>query len=220
MPRSALVATAMLAALGAAIGPAAATAATEHLPPGSVRVLPARPGAPATLVWKASFDQPPAAQLQAYNVDIARGYRFDPRAAGGTCTIAQARAGTCPAASRIGSGNGEVTAFPPSGAPQQLALGIEFFITAPQLPGDIAGVVLAAHEPTSNLTFDLVGRLVRKASGPYGLELRFADTAAELPVDITVQLHKVDVRFGTQRTVGGRTYHLLTNPRRARRRAG
>ena len=213
MPRSALVAAAMLAALGAAIGPAAATAETEHLPPGSVRVLPARPGAPATLVWKASFDQPPAAQLQAYNVDIARGYRFDARAAAGTCTLEQARAATCPAASRIGSGTGQVTVYPPSGAPQELALGIDFFITEAQRAGDVAGLVLAAHEPVSGLDFALVGRLVGKASGPYGLQLRFADTAAELPADIKVQLHKVNVRFGTQRTAGGTTYHLLTNPR-------
>lgn len=210
-PALALVLAAMAAALAVA-GPAGAE---EHLPPGSVRVLPARPGAPATLVWKASFAQPPAAQLQAYDVDIARGYRWDPRAAAATCTLAQARAGTCPATSRIGKGTGQVTVFPPGGgAPQELALGIDFFILPPQQAGDLSGLVLAAHEPVSGLTFDLVGRLVTKASGPYGLQLRFADTAAELPANVKVQLHKVDVHFGTQRTVGGVTHHLLTNPPR------
>jgi hypothetical protein len=52
------------------------------------------------------------------------------------------------------------------------------------------------------------------------LELRFANTAAELPSGVTVQLHRVDVHFGTQRTVTSGngadrkrvTYHLLTNP--------
>jgi hypothetical protein len=80
--------------------------------------------------------------------------------------------------------------------------------------------VLAAHEPKSGLTFNLIGRMVRVQRGKYGLELRFADTAAELPSNITVQLHKVNVRFGAQRTVTVKTgghrrrvsYHLLTNP--------
>jgi hypothetical protein len=199
---------------------AAASVQAEKLPPGSVRVLPPRPGAPATLRWHASFEQPPAAQLQAYDVDIARGYRFDPRAVRKTCTLAQARASSCPAASKIGGGTGQVTVFPGAGPPQELALGIEFFETAPQGRHDLAGLVLAAHEPTSGLTFNLVGRMVRVPRGRYGLELRFTDTAAELPSNITVQLHRVDVRFGAQRSVkvgAGRqrrrvTYHLLTNP--------
>jgi hypothetical protein len=153
-------------------------------------------------------------------VDIARGYRFDPRAVRKTCTLAEARASSCPAASKIGGGGGHVTVFPPSGQPQELSLGIDFFLTPPQRPHDLAGLVLAAHEPGSGLTFNLVGEMVRVPRGRYGLELRFADTAAELPSNITVQLHRVNVRFGTQRrvTVGsGRhrrrvTYHLLTNP--------
>src|SRR5690348_6006889 len=99
--RTILVLAAALAAL-TAVAPAGAEE-REQLPPGSVRVLPPRPGGPATLVWRAAFKQPPAAQLQAYDVDIARGYRFDPRAAGGTCSLAQARGSTCPPDSRIGS---------------------------------------------------------------------------------------------------------------------
>jgi len=209
---------ALLVTAVCAVGAGAVQA--ENLPPGSVRVLPARPSAPATLAWHASFAQPPAAQLQAYNVDIARGYKFDPRAVRETCTLDQARASSCPAASKIGAGSGQVTVFPPSGPPQELALGIKFFLTAPQQPHDLSGLVLAAHEPTSGLTFNLIGRMVRVAHGRYGLELRFEDTSAELPSNINVQLHRVNVRFGTQRstTVGAGkhrrrvTYHLLTNP--------
>jgi hypothetical protein len=204
----------------AAVAAVAQAEPAEQLPPGSVRVLPARVGAPATLTWRASFDQPPAAQLQAYNVDIARGYRFDPRAVRTKCTVAQARASSCPAASKIGGGQGQVTVFPPGGAPQELSLGIEFFMTGKQRRHDLAGLVLAAHEPVSGLTFNLIGRMVTLARGRYGLELRFADTAKELPANITVQLHRVNVRFGAQRSVtvgAGRkrkrvTYHLLTNP--------
>lgn len=206
--------------VAAACAVTAASVQAEQLPPGSVRVLPPRPGAPATLTWHASFAQPPAAQLQAYNVDIARGYKFNPRAVRKTCTLAEARASSCPAASKIGGGGGQVTVFPASGPPQELTLGIKFFLIARQRPHDLAGLVLAAHEPKSGLTFNLVGRMVRLRARRYGLELRFADTAAELPSNITVQLHRVNVRFGAQRSVtvgaGGHrrrvTYHLLTNP--------
>ena len=204
-----------------AVGLATAIAASaEQLPPGSVRVLPPVAGSPSNLRWTASFAQPAAAELQAYNVDIARGYRFDRRAAHGTCTVAQARSSACPAKSRIGSGVGQVTVLAPSIPRREFSLTINFFITAPQRKGDIAGLVLAGREPTSGLTFALVGRIVPLRRGPYGLELRFANTAAELPSGVTVQLHRVDVRFGTQRTVTRGTgasrrrltYHLLTNP--------
>jgi hypothetical protein len=192
----------------------AAAARADRLPAGSVRVLPPTAGSPATLTWKAAFQQPAAAELQAYNVDIARGFRFDPRAARGRCSIAQARSSSCPASSEIGAGSGRVTVLAPSAPRQEVALGIKFFITPPQHAGDIAGLVLATHE--AGLGFDLVGRLVALPRGPYGLELRFANTAAELPAGITVQLHQVDVRFGTQRTVIRRghatAYQLLTNP--------
>jgi hypothetical protein len=224
MPPPRIRRIAALIAIATAV--AAVAASAEQLPPGSVRASPSRAGAPSTLVWRASFDQPPAAQLQAYDVDIARGFRFDPRAAHGKCTVAQARASTCPAASRIGKGQGAVTVFPPNGPPQELTLGIGFYITPPQRRHDIAGLVLAAYEPVSKLTFNLVGRMVKVRRGRYGLELRFADTAAELPSNVTVQLHRVNVRFGTRRTVtvgsGARrrrvTYDLLTNPRTCGRR--
>jgi hypothetical protein len=203
----------------AVVGLATAIAAyAEQLPAGSVRVLPPAAGSPSTLRWSASFAQPAAAELQAYNVYIARGYRFDRRAAHGTCTVAQARSSACPRKSKIGGGVGQVTVLAPSAPRREFSLTIAFFITAPQRRGDVAGLVLAGREPTSGLTFALVGRIVPLRRGPYGLELRFANTAAELPSGVTVQLHRVDVRFGTQRTVirgASRrrlTYHLLTNP--------
>jgi hypothetical protein len=197
----------------------------DQLPPGSVRALPNHPGSAATLRWKGSFAQPTAAELLAYNVDIARGYHFDPRAVSARCTVSQARTAHCPASSEMGSGQGRVTVITASGESHDFALGINFFIMRPQRPGDIAGLVLAAHEPGSGLTFDLVGRLVRLRHGPFGLELRFANTASELPKGITVQLHQVNVRFGTHRAVmhghGAKRqrvrYDLLRNPATCRR---
>jgi hypothetical protein len=205
------------------IGVVAAEA--DVLAPGSIRALPGRAGAPSKLTVSAAFDQPPGAQLQAYNVDIARGFVFSPRAAAGRCSVRQARSATCPSNSRIGGGTGELSVEGQSLARAQLRIEIAFYVTRPQRRGDIVGLVLAAREPKSGVSFALLGRLVRVARGPYGLELRFAHTASELPPGFRVQLHHVRVEFGTQRTVRRRrgqktrrvTYHLLTNPRSCHR---
>jgi len=199
-----------------------ATAAwAEVLAPGSLRALPARAGSPSSLVVNASFDQPPGAELQAYNVDIARGFRFDPRAAGARCTVRRARSGTCPASSKIGGGVGRLSVKSATLPRTRFVVDIAFYLMRPQRRGDIAGLVLAGREPASGVRFALLGRLVGLRHGRYGLELRFAHTARELPSGFQVQLRRVHVRFGTDRTVllrhGGQTkpvtYHLLTNPR-------
>jgi len=198
----------------------AGAAAAEVLAPGSLKASPSRAGSPSRLVVNASFDQPPGAELEGYNVDIARGYRFEPRAAAGRCTVAQARAGACPASSKIGSGTGRLAVKGATLGRTQFVVAIAFYMMRPQRPGDIAGLVLAGRDPRSGVHFALLGRLVRRRHGRYGLELRFAHTARELPAGFQVQLRRVHVEFGTQRTVvrrqGGQakpvTYHLLTNP--------
>jgi hypothetical protein len=193
---------------------AAASALADVLPPGSIRAVPERAGSASHLIVSASFDQPTTAQLRGYNVDFARGFSFDPRAAGGRCTATQAHTATCPASSKIGGGTGQLAV----GGPTRLTVALGFYIMRPQQPGDIAGIVLAASEPTSGVKFALIGRLVRLKRGPYGLELRFANTAAELPVGLRVQLQHVHVDFGARRIVTSRhgakkvSYNLLTNP--------
>src|SRR4051794_22456915 len=99
-----------LIAIGAALIFAAnvASAGAERLAPGSLRLLPHTPGTGSTFAVNATFDQQPGTQLQAYDVDIARGLRIDPRAVAGRCSVARARAGKCPRSSRIGSGEGAV----------------------------------------------------------------------------------------------------------------
>lgn len=200
-------------AAGVLVLAAAAAAGGEVLPPGSIRALPARAGSPSTLQVRASFDQPAGSQLQAYNVDIARGYTFDPRAVAGRCTIAEARSAKCPANSRIGGGTGKLSVSSATLPPSQFTIAITFYLTPAQRRGDIAGLVLAGREPKSGVKFALVGRLLRVNSRLYGLELRFANTAHELPTGLHVQLHKVRVKVGAERTIKRVSYHLLTNPR-------
>jgi hypothetical protein len=199
-------------------GYAAVLAQAEVLPPGSIKALPRIAGAPSRLVVSASFAQPAGAELRDYNVDIARGFMFDSRAAAGRCTPRQARGTGCPASSRIGGGMGQVSV-----QSAQFSVPITFYIMRPQRAGDIAGLVLAARQGA--VGFALLGRLVRVRHGIYGLELRFANTARELPSGVQVQLRHVHVSFGTQRvirlghgaTTRRVTYQLLKNPTRCSR---
>jgi hypothetical protein len=196
-----------LAATAAANLVAAAPAGAEHFKPGSLRLDPNTTSSASALVVNAGFDQNPGAQLEAYNVDIARGFRFDPRAVAGRCTVDQAHSSSCPGSSRIGTGSAAVSV-----GGQLSTFRVDFYLTDPQRQGDIAGLVLAVRQPGGTAGFALVGRLVRLKHGPYGLELRFADAAKQLPAGSTVQLNHIQARIGAHR---GR-HSLLTTPRRCR----
>ena len=215
LPRSASL---LVVAVALLLATCVASAGAEDLAPGSLRLLPHTPGTGSTFAVNATFDQEPGTQLQAYDVDIARGLRIDPRAVSGRCGIARARAGKCPADSRIGSGEGAVRVQGPA-VPQggNFTLGIDFFLTPPQRHGDIGGIVLAGREPASGLGFALIGRIVPLASGRYGYELRFRDTARELPAGYSVQLGHIRAHIGATQRVGRRTHHLLTTPPTCRR---
>jgi hypothetical protein len=197
--RSLPLALGVAALLAAAVSPAVA----EQFKPGSLRLSPDKTRSATTLVIDAGFDQKPGAQLQAYNVDIARGFRFDPRAVAQRCTLAQARSSTCPAASRIGSGSAQVTV---SGGAS--TFGVDFYLLPPQRHGDIAGLVLSVHPQGSAGGFSLVGRMVRLKRGPFGLELRFADAAKQLPQGLTVQLNQIQAHVGARHG----KHNLLTTP--------
>jgi hypothetical protein len=186
---------------------AAVPATAERFKPGSLRLQPDTTSSATILLINAGFGQPAGAQLEAYNVDIARGFRFDPKAVAKRCTVAQARSSSCPAASRIGSGNADVTI---GGNPATFA--VDFYLTPAQQRGDIAGLVLSVHQEGSNQGFALVGRLVRLKRGPFGLELRFADAAKQLPPGVVVQLNHIQAQVGAHR--GG--HSLLTTPRKCR----
>ena len=115
------------------------------------------------------------------------------------CSRAQAARGACPAASRIGFGRYvvTVTGFLAPGGQTQLTWAIDAFLGTPATPSDVAAVVLAAKllgaDNVSTLlapelgttvpsTATSTGRLTRRASGKYGVEL----VLPGLPVDFQV----------------------------------
>jgi hypothetical protein len=130
---------------------------------------------------------------------LPRGTRLDPSARPEQCSAARAAAGTCPAASQIGFGRYvvDVAGFLLPGGQTQLTWSLTAYLGTPAQRGDPASVVLlstllGADSVAQLLAPDLgttvpgfattTGRLVRRGSGSYGVELRFTRLPAELQV--------------------------------------
>lgn len=130
---------------------------------------------------------------------MPRGTRADASAVKQLCSRAQAGRAACPAASRIGFGRYvvSVTGFLAPGGQTQLTWAIDAFLGTRSRPRDVASVVLVAKllgaDNVSTLlvpelgvavpgTVTSTGRLVRRASGRYGVEL----VLPGLPVDFQV----------------------------------
>lgn len=131
--------------------------------------------------------------------DLARGMRVDTAALARLCSPGEAARSACPEASRIGFGRFAlaVRGYVLGGGETELSWSLDAFLGEPQQRGDAASVVLigkllgadtvaallapalGSSVPTATTT---VGRVIRRASGPYGIELRFP----KLPVHLDV----------------------------------
>jgi hypothetical protein len=160
-------------------------------------------------------------------VDAARGFKADPRAVSALCTAAQASARACPAASQIGHGDIKTHVTTSIGAGSgDYDIATTSYLAPKQQPGDIAGVVLLATTQTAAgpQSFDTTGRLLKPASGPYGVELRFDNlpaVASPIPgVTLTVTVNSIELFAGASRRVTtgtGKhrkttTHSLFSNP--------
>lgn len=148
-------------------------------------------------------------------LSVQRGFRVDPRAAAGRCTPQQAEELACPDDSRVGAGTAVVTAkslLLPGGM-QDYEATLGFFLGAPRRDGDLAAVVVTVREPKTNVRETLTGRLVAVADGAFAYEIRFEGpqrATMALPPGVTVELKRLRVEIGAQRTV--------TTTRRVRRK--
>ncbi|HWE11630.1 MAG TPA: hypothetical protein VG325_19945 [Solirubrobacteraceae bacterium] len=165
-------------------------------------------------------------------VDAARGFKADPRAVSVLCSAAQASARACPAASQIGHGTIATHVTTSIGAGSgDYNITADSYLAPKQQAGDIAGVVLLASTQTATgpQYFDTTGRLLKPASGPYGVELRFDNfPAVQSPVPgvtLTATVNSIELFAGASRKVTTgtgkhrrtKTYSLFTNPPTCRR---
>jgi hypothetical protein len=210
----------LLAALGIGIAAlAGAFSSGKHaqpvpkLPAISARSIATQRGAPVTVSVNTTFGgaHPPTGKLATLELDLARGFHFDPRAAA-TCAPSQYHAGSCPADSAIGGGSGEILVHGPYLPRTTYDIGVGMYLTAPTHRGDIAGLVLDLTQQQSQLHAVLHGRVIPLRTSRYSIALRFADAGKGLSHNYELILRQVALKLQAGRTVGSHTYHLVTNP--------
>lgn len=198
-----LTCLAVLAGALALSGPAAAES-----PGVSLALSPNVAGRPSTLVIGAEGGSTSMQQsmIKSITLSVQRGFTVDPHAVRARCSAAQAKSFACPEASRIGSGQAVVTAsgaIVPGGS-QDFTAAIDLFLAPPVQAGDLAGVVISFHEPTTNQRGTVTGRLIARSKGPFAYELQFEGSVGDggqLPPGVTIALKRLDLRAGARRTV-------------------
>jgi hypothetical protein len=212
---------ALLVVAGVAVGIAALVgafssgkhASAPKLPAISARSIASQQGAPTTVSLNTAFGgaHTPTGKLSTLELDLARGFHFDPRAAA-TCAAAQADSGSCPADSAIGGGSGEIVVHGPYLPRTTYNIGAQMFLTAPTHRGDIAGLVLDLTQEQSQLHATLHGRVIPLRTSQYAVALRFADASKGLSRNYELILRRLALSLQASRTVDSTTYHLLTHP--------
>jgi hypothetical protein len=177
----------------------------------SVNETPLAAGAPTGLTLKTMFDRSTRGELSAVEVDLARGFVFDPHAAD-VCSNAQARAAACPGASTVGRGTGTIVVQGRYLPRTPYSVGAAFYLAKARHPGDIAGLVLDLYETESQLHATIFGRVVPLPHGPYGIALRFSAANTQLPSGYDLSLLRFTTLLEAHRTVSAVGYNLLTNP--------
>jgi hypothetical protein len=217
----------LLALAVIAIGIAALVGALSSGKHAQLPTLPAIParsietqhGAPATVSLDTTFAgaSRPSGKLSTLELDLARGFHFDPRAAV-TCSATQARTGACPADSAIGSGTGEIVVQGPYLPQTTYDVSTAVYLTAPTHRNDIAGVALDLTQSQSQLHAVILGRVVPLPTSSYSIALRFADASRTLSTNYDLNLRRLTLTLQASRTVSSHPYHLLTNPTPCTRR--
>jgi hypothetical protein len=218
-----VIAVLAVVAVAAASTPVVAVAAPRASAASSLSVneSPLEAGAPTALTLRTTFDRSTRGELSAVEVDLARGFRFDPRAAG-VCSNGQARAATCPAASTIARGEGTIVVQGKYLPRTPYSVGATIYLAKARHPGDIAGLVLDLYEPESQLHATIFGRVMALRHGPYGIALRFSGANTQLPSGYDLSLLALTTLLQARRTAvvnnHGVAYDLLTNPSACTRR--
>jgi hypothetical protein len=183
------------------------------LPAIPARSIETEHGPPATVSLNTTFGgaRVPSGKLSSLELDLARGFHFDPRAAA-ACAATQAATGTCPSDSAIGSGTGEIVVQGPYLPQTTYDVSAAVYLTPPTHRGDIAGLALDLTQAQSQLHAVILGRVVPLLTTSYSVVLRFADASRALSTNYDLNVRRLALTLQASRTVSSHTYHLLTNP--------
>ena len=168
-------------------------------PPLALDPSVARQGTALLVTADASVLSSKGQSAESVSFALARGVRVDSAARERLCARDRAARSACPASSRIGFGRFVVAVrgFGLGSGETELMWSIDAYLGTPLRRGDAASVVLTGRllgassvsallEPALGTrvpsTSTTVGRLVRLASGKYGIELRFEKLPVELDV--------------------------------------
>jgi hypothetical protein len=170
-------------------------------------------GAPADVSFNTSFGRSLGGELHGLELDLPRGFAFDPRAAR-ACSLRQARIDACSNDSRVGAGAGRIVVQGRYLPRTTYDVKVAVYLTAAPRHGDLAGMLFDVDEPQSQLSVSLLGSVTYSRSGPYGVRLRFSSDGHQHPGEYELTLSELQLALGARRTgATGAAYNLLTNPR-------
>jgi hypothetical protein len=172
----------------------------------------ARTGASARIAVSANLGTAVSGTLMSFEMDLARGFGFDARAASKLCTGPMLRQDSCPALSQVGVGTGRIAVQGPYLPRTEYPVTASLYLGPPRHRGDLAAVLLDLDQNQSSLQVALLGSVVRIPQGTYGLGLRFSDTARELPSPYHLTLADLDLNLGSTPYASGLVHSLFTNP--------
>ncbi|HEV7804714.1 MAG TPA: hypothetical protein VGO80_02765 [Solirubrobacteraceae bacterium] len=180
-------------------------------------LTPSTPGAGSSVHVELSGSAPDLAGTlpESVALGVQRGFAFDARAVAVRCTGSALTSGTCPAASRIGTGQAVVRA---SGfLNQDIPATLDVFLADPVEPADVASAVVVMHAVGVSRTVRT--RLLAPASGPVGYELRLEGIASAVPAvpGVSFGLRSLKLDLGARRRVKKTTYKRVRVTRHGRR---
>jgi hypothetical protein len=172
--------------------------------------LEAGPSAEVSL--STSFSRSIEGELHSLELELARGFAFDPRAAA-TCSLRRARTDSCSTASRVGTGSGRILVQGPFLPRTSYGVKIAVYLTAAVHHSDLAGMLLDIDEPQSQLSVVLLGDVTRVKGGPYGLRIHFSAVGRAHPDGYELTLSQLQLDLDAHRRgARGHNYNLLTDP--------
>jgi hypothetical protein len=180
-------------------------------------LTPNTPGAGSRVHVEVSGTAPELAGAlpESIALGVQRGFAFDKRAVAVTCAGTAVTDGSCPAESRIGTGQAVVHA---SGLlNQDIPATLDVFLADAVQPGDVASAVVLVK--AAGISRAVRTRLLAPTTGPVGYELRLEGIASAVPAvpGVTFGLRSLSLDLGARRRVTKTTTKRVKVTRDGRR---